>query len=506
MKPLALLFFFLLFSVVALGQNRNSIWCFGDSAGIDFRDTANVVPIFTGMDGRGSCVSIADSLGNLLFYANTRGGMAVNSTLVWNKNNQVMENGDSIVGQAWYNELVIVPMPDNPNQYYLFCIGVTSISSQGFYYSVIDLSLNSGLGAVVQKNIPLIAGVRIADCVKAIKHGNGRDWWVTVKLSGGTQHNRFFVYLVTPSGISSPMVQDFNNCTDVDLQRVSFSSASSKIMQINASGFMCEYNFNRCSGNISNPQVIFSEQVSNSSRQFWEGSYSPNDSLFYVSTTWSSAPNDTSRLLQYNLFSFDIPGSCDTLQETRSPISTGAPRLGPDNKIYYSTYYQWGFPGYPYPDSVYNQYNMFLSVVNEPNNVGSACDFQPFSFYLGGKRCYFGLPNNPNYQLGPLVGSPCDTLTTNINNQSSINHSQLFVFYHSGWQTAFINAKELRGKKVEVVVYDEMGRSLTPALSKGEGVGGYFTMDLDCKDFAAGVYIVVLQTEEERLVKRFVKN
>jgi hypothetical protein len=36
---------------------------------------------------------------------------------------------------------------------------------------------------------------------------------------------------------------------------------------------------------------------------------------------------------------------------------------------------------------------------------------QPFSFYLGGKRTYHGLPNNPNYELGPLAGSICDTLT-----------------------------------------------------------------------------------------------
>jgi hypothetical protein len=109
-----------------------------------------------------------------------------------------------------------------------------------------------------------------------------------------------------------------------------------------------------------------------------------------------------------------------------------------------------------------------------------------------------------------------DTAVTNVHvycpgpsSVNSITHlfdNSLSVFYSSDKQTAFINAKELKGKKVEVEVYDEMGRSLTPALSKGEGVGGYFTMDLDCKDFAAGVYIVVVQTEYEKLVKRFVKN
>ena len=53
-------------------QNRNNIWCFGDSAGIDFNQTV-AAPINTNLDTRGSCTSIADSTGNLLFYASTEG-------------------------------------------------------------------------------------------------------------------------------------------------------------------------------------------------------------------------------------------------------------------------------------------------------------------------------------------------------------------------------------------------------------------------------------------------
>ena len=37
---------------------------------------ANPLPIITSLDTRGSCVSIADSLGQLLFYANTRAATA----------------------------------------------------------------------------------------------------------------------------------------------------------------------------------------------------------------------------------------------------------------------------------------------------------------------------------------------------------------------------------------------------------------------------------------------
>jgi hypothetical protein len=41
--------FFLATSFYATAQNRNSIWCFGDSAGINFSNINNPVPITTSM-------------------------------------------------------------------------------------------------------------------------------------------------------------------------------------------------------------------------------------------------------------------------------------------------------------------------------------------------------------------------------------------------------------------------------------------------------------------------
>ena len=47
---------------------------------------------------------------------------------------------------------------------------------------------------------------------------------------------------------------------------------------------------------------------------------------------------------------------------------------------------------------------MNLSVIHQPNELGALCDFRLYNFYLGGHRSYHGLPNNPNYELGPLAG------------------------------------------------------------------------------------------------------
>lgn len=70
MKTIATFGLLLCVSIATLSQNRNSIWCFGDSAGIDFRNVSMPVPITTGFDTRGTCASVSDSLGNLLFYSN----------------------------------------------------------------------------------------------------------------------------------------------------------------------------------------------------------------------------------------------------------------------------------------------------------------------------------------------------------------------------------------------------------------------------------------------------
>ena len=86
------LFFLLLFHAsLAFAQHENNIWCFGDSAGINF-NTSPPSTFISAVKGRGSCVSVADTAGNLLFYGQTfyyplwiQGGHP-DLTAVFNKN------------------------------------------------------------------------------------------------------------------------------------------------------------------------------------------------------------------------------------------------------------------------------------------------------------------------------------------------------------------------------------------------------------------------------------
>jgi hypothetical protein len=492
-----------IFSIPTQGQGRNNFWCFGDSAGINFNQSPPV-PIITSVRSRGSCVSIADSLGSLLFYANDRAGNGNNSTLVWNSQNNQMTNGDSIQGESLYNELVIIPKPGSTKLFYLFTGNEVYPGTEGLYYSLIDMSQNSGLGAVINKNIQLNTGL-ITDCLTGIKHANGRDWWLITKNLDTNTTNAFYVRLITPDSIYSPMVQNMVGTKDYGLTKLCLTKDASHLMQVNLGGFMAQYDFDRCTGIISNQQIIFPEQFSNNERYFLSGAYSPDGRLYYAVTTFYSFNESKSRLIQFDLNSTDIPLSADTLVVDSLPNYLGLLKLAPDDKIYVSgAYYIPSVPNnYPYPDSVYNTINMNLSVINYPDSLGSTCDFQPYSFYLGGTRTYWGLPNNPDYEMVPIVGSICDSLHLDVNNINIVPR-RLLLSPNPVSKFLYINVSGLKGKKGLVTIFNSLGEEV---FSKSLSVfnGGYGTEEVDVSFFISGMYVVRLTTEKEIISAKFVK-
>ncbi|MEO8150672.1 MAG: T9SS type A sorting domain-containing protein [Bacteroidia bacterium] len=433
----------------SLSQNRNSVWCFGDSALIDFSDTTNILVKSSSVDSRGSCTSMSDISGKLLFYTATMPYSAANSfyaTFVFDSINAIMQNSDSIFGHAWYNELVTILNPANDSTYYLFSVGVTTIF--GLYYSIIDMRLNNGLGAVTQKNIQLQSFEQV-DCITAIKHGNGRDWWLLFRKSQAStagSNNKWYRYLITPDSIQNFSVQSIGSQNRTNIGKICFSPSGDKLVFTNVNGVLELFDFDRCTGLLSNPVTIEQDPGVSPFPYLWSCAFSPDASKLYVTTD-----DQTTRLFQYDLNAPNIAASKDTLWTiSNPPYAGGALKLAPDNKIYMSSWFTDGFNfPYPYPDSVYNMYNMNLSVINQPDSLGIASDFQPYSFYLGGKRTYLGLPNNPDYELSPLIGSSCDSLRPAINfaaTDTTLCGSQCISFNDSStkspnkWQWFFSGA------------------------------------------------------------------
>ncbi|MBL7916127.1 MAG: T9SS type A sorting domain-containing protein [Bacteroidia bacterium] len=482
---------------ISFAQKRNNIWCFGDSSGIDFNLPGGPVPISSVLNTRGSCVSIADTSGQLLFYSaydETVGIFGTDPVKVFSKNNAIMINGDSIKGGGWYKELVIVPASTTDSLYYLFNIGVTF--DFGLYYSLIDMKQNNGMGAVVQKNVQLQT-FKCTDGINAVKHGNGRDWWLIFRR-WDTDNDEYYMYLISQNGISNVSIQHIGSSTMNGFTNMNFSSDGSKMVVINLAGLMEIYDFDRCTGIISNPLTLHPEPTTAPYGRYVGCEFSPNGRFLYVSTYIDTA----SRLFQYDLNSLDPVGTRDTIEYvTNGLIGNGFLKRGPDNKIYFGHAWECqAFPScYPYPDSVYNSVNMNLSVINYPDSLGSACNYTPYSFYLGGTRTHYGLPNNPDYDLPALAGSPCDTLV-GVDETPEVSQAAINVFYHSVWEKAFINASNLKGKAGKLMVYDMQGKVVHSEPLRIQN--GYYTRDLSMIGRADGVYLVVVETEQERLVKK----
>lgn len=495
---LALFFSFILVSFQAYPQNRGNIWCFGDSAGIDFNQTLPS-PIRSMVKTRGSTSSISDSLGNLLFYVATNSGTIGNTAKIWCSDNSIMQKGDSIVGQGWFNEESIAPNPLNNNTYYLFSIGVTTSGPTGFFYSLIDMNLNGGLGAVVQKNIQL-QPFKIDDEVSLIKHGNGRDWWVFFR-SNFSPNDTIYSYLISVNGISNLIWQKINSINNGHAKRIVFTNDGKHAVLTNFGGLIEFVDFDRCTGLFSNSINISNELETPS---LFGVAISPNDSKLYISTD-SNSP-DTCYIFQYDLNATDIRGSKDTIYTYSFPPSyyeVGLLELAPNGKIYVANQYQNGVNvPFPYQDSMYNYINMNLSVINDPDQLGSACNFQSYSFYLGGARAYWGLPNNPNYDLPALQNSICDTITT-VNSVEQTK-PKLNVFYHTDWKKLFVNASGLKDGEYHLAIYTIDGKLIFS--SPTSSLSGFLTKDIAAEGFSSGTYIVVLENGKVKLTEKFIAN
>jgi hypothetical protein len=496
-KTIATIFLFIT-AFIPLRAQRGNVWCFGDSAALDFNGGVPVSGV-SSIVSRGSCVSIADSNGDLLFYANTDAKEAGSiSGLVWNKNHELMVGGDSVAGSGWYQEMTIVPNPADDSSYYLFSVGVTY--QFGLMYSIIDMRGDGGLGAVTQKNVQLLNFLMV-DCIFAIKHGNGRDWWLLVRPSpvGFMTNNIWHKFLIDPSGITAMPNQNLGTLNQTNSGRLTANSDGDKISFVTSISLIELYNFNRCTGLITSPVQIEPPLSIGPYPYYWSSEFSSSGRYLYVSSTTMTV----SKLWQYDTWSPNIFATKTLIWQTPGPpFTAGALKRGPDDKIYFSC--AWAPPNgsssYPYDSTEYFTENMNLGVINSPDSAGLACDFQPWSFYLGGKRTYWGLPNNPDYDLPALAGSLCDTLVSQNELAGAAAVGSLHVYYHSEWNKAFINASNLKGKTGKLLVYNMQGKVVHSEPLRIQN--GYYTRDLSMIGRADGVYLVVIETEVERLVKK----
>ncbi|MBN4066090.1 PKD domain-containing protein, partial [Candidatus Amoebophilus asiaticus] len=299
--------------------------------------------------------------GQLLFYTN--------GETVWDRTHNAMPNGTGLNGIQFSTQAaLIVPIPNDTNLYYIFTAAMEFLSiSLGIQYSIVDMSLNGGLGDITVKNSPLL--IPGTEKLTGVRHCNGVDYWV---ISHEWGSDNFYAWLVTNSGITDTIISGVGSAHTGPIWRVKGSikaSPNGKKLAI-ALFEMAKievFDFDNATGIVSNPLTLPGFGYD------YALSFSPDNSKLYGATFEWLQP-------EYS-YQFDLQaGNLNDIIASRVALDSsewhGGMQIAPDGKIYMA---------FDFSDS--------LAVINDPNAPGYACNFVKDGFYIGTLASSHGITN-----------------------------------------------------------------------------------------------------------------
>ena len=353
---------------------------------------------------------ISNPNGQLLF--------ASNGVFIQNANNDTMQNGSNLNPAFWTTQRgsrgltipqanLVIPFPGDSTKYYLFhetCDDYShSFCSFFLYYSIVDMTIDNGLGGVVQKNTILLNDSLVEGRLTACKHANGRDWWL---IAHHFLTDQYYKYLITPDSILGPYNQNIGEIRHTYFGQCLFSPDGKMFAYYEPiMGDLDIFDFDRCTGNFTMKAHVDINDSANGGGV----SFSPNSNVLYVSSTYY--------VYQFDLTSANIVSTIDTIAVYDGFNSPQFPQqtlfylsyLAPDGKIYINC----------------SNSTEDIHVINYPDSLGIACDVCQHCIHLPATNAYT-IPNYPNYFLGAEGGSVCDSLPTNISIVEKENSLRIF--------------------------------------------------------------------------------
>jgi hypothetical protein len=476
------LFILLFFTVHASAQKHDYVWMLGYDGNdsikhfggtrIDFNFDPARLSFFNLPDSfefETPC-SIADENGNLEFYVD--GCRMINSQHKMIENGygfspgwyQIQECNYRLFGYGGYQEFFALPRPEHPRHYLYFHHGL----EEGFvkktvFYSEVDMNANDGAGKVILKNRALWALDTIAFSASAVRHGNGRDWWVTYAVAN---RNIYRLFLVKPDTVEGPFIRSMEEKDAKPFKlgwNTNFSPDGKKFVRTTftspPSFFL--YDFDRCAGRFSNARRIdFPVAVG----EYPWATFSPNSRYLYLEV-------GVNQLYQYDLEATDIAASAILIgeydgfkDEQGFPTLFHMMALTPEGKIYISC----------------RNGSQYLHVIHAPDERGAACDFRQHDLEMPTNNLEF-LPNYPNYRLGAMPDNAC----------APVQEGCFAIHIIPNPVSDFIRVEFDRPYTGPVWVYDMLGRLVLQASGNGQQ-----RQEFDASGLPNGVYAVVLSCPE----------
>lgn len=294
-------------------------------------------------------------------YATGQRMFYTDGNVVWDKNDNIMQNGIDItttknIGyppgrkdsvNRTVGSTVIIPSVSNPEQYYIFATGGGHIQQPTYIsgyaqvkYSIADMSLNNGSGAILPgKKNKLLSNIETFNACAAAGNGTCHKWLTYV----GRYTDELLAFKIDATGIDTIPVRSPSLLSAVQIMK--FSNDNNKLA---ISGYTTEprgslsgskypakivlYDFDINTGVFSNPIVIeeFKDNSAHVSISF-SMEFSADNSKFY----YRLIDTNINKLYQLDLSlpTHSILGSKKEIH--RKPyIAHQDLLIGPDNKIY----------------------------------------------------------------------------------------------------------------------------------------------------------------------------
>ncbi len=494
---------------------RNYTWPVGYEPVVKFHfngqlfmdEVLNVnLPVAPGCAISNSCSSISDTNGNLQLFSN--GFIAYDSDGFGIQNGTYINCPKGTIlcnyygGRSLFDQTSII-LPKKNNQYYIFSVGMSDSVATNYLnhvytefdilnYSVVDMDSNVDHGKVIEKNRILADYQHYINCtMTAVRHGNGKDWWL---VKADCMNHRYQSYLVREDTIEGPY---YNNITDTAnycafWSQIYFSEDGTKLIssiydnKINGLSYSFDFNrvdvydFDRCSGIITfkNNYFVPLDSTSYPNYDYKSGiCISPNGKLLYMSNI-------------YTIYQIDLE---DTNKYNAQLIT------GPDTSILYFPWYNTmacAPDGRLYIGN-FGGTRSFMSYIDSPNVKGLGCHFVPQGLWQSFNINLKSPPNMPNYGLG------WNGLCSPLSNAEVERSKQEIIIYPNPANNNLSIVLPTGSKKAEVEVYDMLGQLL---LKRSISLIQNDKIVLSVKQLASALYSIKINVDGKQFVSKFVKE
>jgi hypothetical protein len=425
---LFLVCFFFVLNSFAQGKYGN-YWVFSHFLGLNFNNTSLPVADTSRIYGPWlPTTSICDKDGNLACYVGTWKWAEFDIRL-FNKYHTLVEGGDQLSQQVggqytqYAGNTRLINFNYNSDTVMLIQYAANHISGfQDLYFSLIDTKANVDSGKVYSLN-NLVVGVKgVISTLGSVRHANGRDWWIIIH---GYPNNKFYKFIASPWKVEFVGEQaigtvcgllDTTFSNNESIGEISFNLLGDKIAICNAGGLIEAFDFDRCSGLLSNPINLQRINISNNNILLTPtANISPSGRFVYGISYYTQPPgpspvsSNLGQIVQYDLLATDPANDTVVVYGFRD-IDSYIDQLeyGPDGRMWFTG------RSPTLPNNLSYPHDSMLHFIEYPDLKGHACNVKFNQVYLNGRKANSGMPNMPNYNLGPIDGSVCDTLGLNV--------------------------------------------------------------------------------------------